>query len=287
MTGPPDDGASGSTDVADLVAILRDGHLVVDGRLRAASNVTLVGTVTKDGTSRRVVYKPVAGERPLWDFPDGTLAAREVAAALVSRAWFGVVPVTVLREEGPAGPGMCQVWVDTDESNGLVDVVPPASVPPGWLQVGVGQGARGELVALAHAADPVVRRVAVFDAVVNNADRKGGHLLAVAEPRARTRLSRFGAAAPVLAVDHGVCFHTEPKLRTVLWGWAGAALTDDERARLDGLLGSLDGDLGTQLAALLSPAECQALRVRVRRLLRDGRLPQPRGDWPALPWPAL
>ena len=175
-------------DLEDALRLLRDGRLQLEGRLLDASNATLFCSVALDGVAAACVYKPVRGERPLWDFPDGTLAGREVSAYLVSEATgWELVPPTVLRE-GPYGPGMCQLWVDVDETVDLSE--------------------------LARSDHPDLRRMAVLDAVINNADRKGGHLL----PR---------ADGLVQGVDHGVCFAVEDKLRTLLWQWRGQPLTDE------------------------------------------------------------
>ena len=248
----------------DLLA----GRLTLHGRVLPASNATFVGEV--DGV--RVVYKPIAGERPLWDFPDGTLAAREVAAYAVSEALgWDVVPRTFVRD-GPHGPGMVQVWQEPDDEALAVDLVPEGEVPDGWLHVfdGVDEHDRG--VSLIHEDTPALRRMAVFDAVVNNADRKGGHVLAM------TGGHRYG-------VDHGVTFHVEHKLRTVLWGWSGDRLRPDERDAVEALLEAGRGDLGEQLGQLLTPPEVAAFLGRCERLLRRGRLPEPGGHWPVIPWP--
>ena len=254
-----------------MLDLLARGELTVEGRLVAASNTTLFCRVSAAGEEAHCVYKPVAGERPLWDFPDGTLAGREVAAYLVSEAsGWSIVPPTVLRE-GPFGPGMCQLWVDTEPVE-LVDVLAPDAVPGGWLHVLDALGAGGEPVVLAHADDQRLRRIAVLDVVLNNADRKGGHILPVPDGGVR-------------GVDHGVTFHTDPKLRTVLWGWAGTDLLETECAMLQRLAATLDGDLAGRLEGLITGAEIRACRRRVRRLLETGHLPYPGDGWPAIPWP--
>jgi uncharacterized repeat protein (TIGR03843 family) len=259
-------------DVATALDLLRHGEVTVAGRLVDASNATLFCEVELDGTSARCVYKPVAGERPLWDFPDGTLAGREVAAYAVSEAGgWAVVPPTVLRE-GPFGPGMCQLWVDTDATVELVDVLPPSAVARDWRHVLDALGSDGEPVVLAHADDPRLRAMAVLDVVLNNADRKGGHVLP-------------GPDGVLRGVDHGVCFHVDPKLRTVLWGWAGEDLTAHERSLLESLRSALDGPLGAELAGLLDRREVAACGRRVERMLREGHLPFPSEGWPAIPWP--
>jgi uncharacterized repeat protein (TIGR03843 family) len=249
-------------------SLIGDGELVLHGRIIPASNATFVGEV--DGT--RVVYKPVAGERRLWDFPDGTLAFREVAAYAVSEALgWDVVPLSILRD-GPHGPGMVQLWREPDERQQAVTIVPEGAPPPGYRHVFDGLDQLDRPVSLVHEDSEPLRRMAVFDVVVNNADRKGGHVLEMPDGH------RHG-------VDHGVTFHTDPKLRTVLWGWAGEPLTEDELAGLDRLLEALDGGLGEQLPHLLAEHELQRLRHRCHRLRADAVFPFPRGDWPAIPWP--
>lgn len=262
----------GGLDVGAALDALRHGELTVRGRLVGASNATLFCDLVAERIEVQCVYKPVAGERPLWDFPDGTLAGREVAAYLVSEAsGWGIVPPTVLRE-GPFGPGMCQLWVDTDLAVDLVDVAAPEAVPAGWLHVLDALGAGGEPVVLAHADDVRLRRIAVLDVILNNADRKGGHVIP-------------GPDGVVRGVDHGVCFHSEPKLRTVLWGWAGSDLTVEECDTIEALAAGLDGELGAALLAYVSRREVAAARRRADRLVSTGHLPYPGEGWPAIPWP--
>jgi hypothetical protein len=197
------------------------------------------------------VWKPTAGERPLFDFPIGSLTRREVAAFLVSEALgWGIVPPTLLRE-GPAGEGMLQAWIDID----------PAA----------------DVVALVNDDDPRLRRVALFDAIVNNTDRKAGHLLPV-------------EGGHLFAVDHGVTFSTVPKLRTVLWAWEDETFDPQEAealARVRVALGSArePGRLATRLVELLAGPEVAATRRRVEDLLATGVFPGPNPDWPAMPWP--
>jgi len=246
-----------------------DGELELVGRIRVASNATFLARIG----AVEVVYKPVAGERPLWDFPDGTLAHREVAAHLVSEALgWGVVPRTWLRD-GPMGPGMVQLWQERDPAQDAVDVVRTREVPKdGWRAVVEGSDERGRPVTLVHEDSAALRRMAVFDVVVNNADRKGGHVLPMPDGH------RHG-------VDHGVTFHVEPKLRTVLWGWVGEDLHADELAGVERVRAALAGDLGARLSGLLTAHELVALAARCERLLREPRFPEPEGDMPAVPWP--
>lgn len=253
---------------------LRLGELHLDGRLVESSNNALVGTVTVDGTSSRIVYKPTAGERPLWDFPDGTLAGREVAAYLVSEAadWH-CVPTTVLRD-GPFGIGMAQQWIDGADPDAAVDIFPADRVPDGWLPVFAAQDAAGEPVIVAHQDRAALATIAVFDAVCNNADRKGAHLLGAPDGR-------------LLAVDHGLTFHVEDKLRTILWGWAGRPLPGSVIPGLERLSAALENSLGALLADYLTDTEIDALQDRVTALLADRRFPQPPAHRPAIPWPPL
>jgi uncharacterized repeat protein (TIGR03843 family) len=244
--------ADGRDAGADLPALelLAGGSLEVEGRLVVASNATLYCTVSDRARSAACVYKPVAGERPLWDFPSGSLAGREVAAYQVSRAaGWNLVPPTVFRD-GPFGPGMCQLWIDADES---VDIL-----------------------ALARRTDhPALREMAVFDAVVNNADRKAGHLLPAPDG------SLYGC-------DHGVCFGEDYKLRTVLWQWRGRSLPVSAVEALLQLQQALtDGGLTGELARWLSAAEVTATKRRVEQLLTSRAYPYPPDDWPAVPWPPV
>jgi uncharacterized repeat protein (TIGR03843 family) len=259
----------------DALELLRRGEMELEGRLVDASNTTLRAVITLDGLTARCVYKPVRGERPLWDFPDGTLAGREVSAFLVSQATgWGLVPPTVLRD-GPLGPGACQLWIEEPaESPGLVGFVPAYEVPAGWFAVAQARDDDGDAYALAHADDPRLARLAVLDAVINNADRKGGHVL-------------VGPGERVYGVDHGVSFHVENKLRTVLWGWTGRALPAEATEVLADLAVRLDGALGEALEEHLTVAEVQHVRLRVRRLARRKTFPTPPQDWPAVPWPPV
>lgn len=267
------------TDVAEkpaephpaLTAELSEGELQIAGRLTNASNATYVAVLTTAAGPIECVYKPIRGERPLWDFPTGTLGLREVAAYEVSRVGgFDVVPVTVLAD-GPLGPGSLQAWVDVDaaETEALVDLVPSDEVPKsGWCEVIDGLDTDDRSVTVIHADCVPLRRMAVFDILVNNADRKGGHIL--------------GSMGHVFGVDHGVCFNTDPKLRTLLWGWAGAELTDGELAAIR----RVRDDTPDRLFELLAEPEIEQLWARAERLLQRGRFPRPRpGRWPAIPWP--
>ena len=242
--------AAAADAAAANLELLSTGTLEVQGRLVDASNATLYCTITAGGKQAACVYKPVAGERPLWDFPDGTLAGRELAAYLVSRAaGWNVVPPTVYRD-GPFGPGMCQLWIDADESVDLMELARSRD-------------------------DPRLRQMAVFDAVVNNADRKIGHLLPT-------------PAGHLYGCDHGVCFGSEYKLRTVLWQWRGMKLTPAALEALHTSHELLDsGSLADELAPWLTRAEIAATARRVELLLARKMHPSPPADWPAVPWPPI
>ncbi|WP_189264820.1 SCO1664 family protein [Streptomyces fuscichromogenes] len=261
-----------SVTAAELLA---HGELKVRGRIRDASNAALFCTVALDGEEASCVYKPVAGERPLWDFPDGTLAQREVAAYEVAAATgWDLVPPTVLRD-GPYGEGMVQLWIDVDPDGGeLLALVDAEEPEPGWKAIGFAEVGEGRTALLVHADDERLRRLAVLDAVINNADRKGGHLLPTADGR-------------LYGIDHGVTFNADNKLRTLLWGWAGENLTGEAVEVLGGLREALGGALGTRLAQLVTAAELDATRARVETLLTTGKHPEPTGEWPAIPWPPV
>jgi uncharacterized repeat protein (TIGR03843 family) len=259
----------------EVEQVLRNGELTLNGRLLSASNATFVGRSTLDDVSGECVYKPVRGEKPLWDFPDGTLAGREVAAHQISElAGWGLVPVTVLTD-GPFGIGMAQRWIDEVDDAGLVDIVASNDLPDGWLHVLDAVDAADRQVSLVHADVPALRSMSILDAVINNADRKGGHVLV--DPQGR-----------VHGCDHGVTMHVEDKLRTVLWGWAGEPLAEPDVAALDRLASRLgETQVSDRLCELLTGQEVTALRRRVRRLLRNGVHPFPSRNWPAIPWPAF
>ncbi len=270
----------------DLLEVLAHGTLTVEGRLVDASNATLLALAVLDGVEVACVYKPTAGERPLWDFPEATLGLREVAAYEVSAALgWGVVPPTSWRDEGPFGQGMAQAWIaaadggEMPQGGGLVDVVDRGATPEGWLEVLDAHGAGGRPVTLVHAEDPDLRRMCVFDAVVNNADRKGGHVL-----HGRVRPDHDPAT---YGVDHGVTFSEDEKLRTVLWGWSGEPLEDATLADLERLSDDLGGALGARLSLLLTRRELTRTRQRVSRRIREATFPLPGDGWPSLPWPAF
>ena len=232
----------------DNSSTLTNGELVVTGRLVDASNATLYATSTLNELSIVCIYKPIAGERPLWDFADGCLAHREYAAFLVSEhLGLNLVPLTILRE-GPYGYGMVQQWIDIDESIDL-----------------------GKFFATDH---PRLRAMALFDAIINNTDRKIGHLLPVDDKT-------------VFGCDHGVTFHSDDKLRTVLWQWANEPFTPEEIDLLQKAQLELVGQLGELLSPLLTDQEIAQTTRRVSELLNSGRFPLPNPDWPAVPWPAF
>ncbi len=233
-------------ETRDALRLLAEGELELIGRLVASSNNALLGTVELDGVVAPAVYKPIRGERPLWDFPDGTLAARELAAFVLSETTpWRVVPPTVMRD-GRFGRGMVQLWLHADRS---VD-----------------------RVALVVDGDERLRPMAIFDVLANNADRKVGHLLPMPDGH-------------VFGVDHGICFHEEPHLRTVLWRWQGQRIRAEEREVLRSLRACLETELLPALRPLLTRRELLETARRIDDLLADGRLPYPDPDRPAIPWP--
>lgn len=252
-----------------LSAELADGELTLTGRLTQASNATFLAELQTESELINCVYKPIRGERPLWDFPRNTLAMREVAAYRLSQAaGFELVPVTTL-VDGPLGLGSLQVWVDTDAAaDPVVDVVRSADLPrTGYFEVIDGLDADDQEVTVIHADEPQLRRMAIFDALINNADRKGGHILV--------------SKGSVFGVDHGVTFNVDHKLRTLLWGWAAEPLAEDEKLMITHTLDVA----AAAVTDLLAPAEIEALAARGQRLLREGHFPAPSEDWPSIPWP--
>lgn len=242
------------------------GPLTVLGRLPDSSNNALLCSISERTGPVRVVYKPVAGERPLWDFPSGTLTRREKAAAVLDDLLgWDLVPSTRWIDEGPAGPGILQVWID-----GRIDIAvfEPGQVPAGWVDVVDAETDQGPVV-VAHRTDEQTCELIAFDVICNNADRKGGHLL-----RSEDRL---------FAIDHGVTFHDEPKLRTVLWGLMN---TEIPGAVLSSVEAALDS-IVPALTPWLSQEEALCTRQRAEALLASGRFPAPSGQWPALPWPLI
>ena len=231
-----------------------------------ASNATFLAEL--DG--REVVYKPIAGERPLWDFPDGTLADREVAAYLVSEALGLGRRAADLVRRGAARPRHAPGLADRRPEQDAVTLVRAGRVPEGWFAVFDGVDDRDRDVTLVHEDTAALRRMAVFDVLVNNADRKGGHVLPMPDGH------RYG-------VDHGVTFHHEPKLRTVLWGWAGAPLTDEERAVWAPYSAAVRGELGEQLGQHLTDLEIRRARAARRATARARALPGPPGAGPPSP----
>jgi uncharacterized repeat protein (TIGR03843 family) len=278
MTPKPKDGPGPD----DLVEVLQFGELTIIGRIRSASNATFLCEANLGERQAHCVYKPIAGEAPLWDFPDGTLAGRELAAYLVSHALgWDIVPYTIIRD-GPAGRGMLQLWVDQpgDEVGDepvsgpdLVDLLPAGHVPPGYLPVLQAYDYAGDEVTLVHADDVRLRRMAVFDVLINNADRKGGHILS-------------GVDGHVYGVDHGVSLHVEDKLRTVLWGWAGKPVDDETLDTVARLRDQLRNGLREQLCEHITNREINALHARTVALLDNPVMPTPDRRRP-IPWPAF
>jgi uncharacterized repeat protein (TIGR03843 family) len=235
---------------AGSIDVLERGSIEVLGLLPYASNYTFLARLTEDDRQTLAVYKPRRGERPLWDFPGRTLARREVAAWLVSEAsgWH-LVPPTVLRTDGPLGEGSVQLFVEHDPE-------------------------RHYFVLMEERLEDFLP-LAALDVVMNNADRKAGHVIEDESGR-------------LWAVDHGLTFHTDHKLRTVIWQFAGERLGIEVRRGLE-ILGDALADqtgLGGRLADLLTPDEAQASLARLEALLVEDRFPTPEGDRP-LPWPLI
>lgn len=253
-----------------MATLLAAGDLTLTERLASASNAVFRATCRDAGGAMvDCVYKPAAGERPLWDFPQSVLGRHEVAAYEVSEALgWGIVPTTVWREDGPAGPGVVQQWVDAPVTDD-VDVVAPEQVEPGWLPILRGADAQDRDVVLVTRDSERLADIAAFDVVINNSDRKAGHLL--------------GSGVAIMGIDHGVAFHHEWKVRTVLWGFAHRPLTERRLTDLRRLAEAVD-DGRVQLAGIPSAGRA-ALLDRIAALLDDGVFPAPRPGWPVVPWP--
>lgn len=257
-----------------VLSLLADGDLEIEGRLVDASNMALRVWVGAEGERIPAVYKPIRGERPLWDFPDGSLAGRELAAYTVSQvSGWGFVPHTVLRD-GPLGPGTVQQWVgplDGREDPDFVRIDPPEEVPAGNVNVLMVRDEHDRPLVVSHSDTPRLRSLAVFDALLNNADRKASALLADEDT--------------FWAIDHGLCFHEEEKLRTIFWGFAQDPVAPADLAALQRCSDALAGELANELESLLTPAEMSALDDRLRHLLRTARMPAVPQDRHPLPWP--
>lgn len=216
----------------------------VVGRLIDASNATLLAEIETDNQTQKVIYKPVAGEKPLWDFQDGNLAHREYCAFLLSnRAGFDLVPNTVLRD-GPFGFGMVQEWIYTDEEIDIIN--------------------------FGQSDDSQLKRMAIFDAIINNTDRKYGHLLY--------------KDGKLLGCDHGVTFHSEDKLRTVIWQFSGEKIDKQEMLLIESASAL---DYPNLFESYLTQDEIAAIYERINQLLKSGRFPSPSENWPAIPWPPV
>jgi uncharacterized repeat protein (TIGR03843 family) len=224
---------------------LSNGDIKVIGRLIDASNATLMGEIVSLNSCIKVIYKPIAGEKPLWDFQDGNLAFREYCAFLVSElAGFNIVPATILRD-GPFGLGMVQQWIEIDKT---VDVVE-----------------------FGQSEDRQLRKLALFDSIINNTDRKYGHLLIDSDKKL------FGC-------DHGVSFHSQNKLRTVIWQFAGQKFTTEEMALLER---TREVNFNGVFENYLTDIEISAFLDRINALITSGTFPFPSDEWPAIPWPPV
>jgi uncharacterized repeat protein (TIGR03843 family) len=234
---------------SEILNDLAECDLALEGQFMYGSNFTFLVRVQCLGKERRAVYKPSQGERPLWDFPEGTLAAREVAAYIVSaHLGWDLVPPTVMRTNGPSGPGSVQLFVDADPER--------------------------HYFTMAEEDKPRLLPAALFDALINNADRKGGHVL-------------FDARDHLWLIDHGVCFHIHPKLRTVIWDFAGQAIPEDLLNDLVQFRAALEhGPARSALGPLLSDDELDALDLRARQLIESGCMPLP-GPGRPYPWPLI
>ena len=235
----------------ETLAVLQHGEINVKGKFLWGSNFTFLVEVEHEGKVLQAVYKPSRGERPLWDFPTDSLAHREAAAYLVSEALgLGMVPETVYRRRGPVGAGSLQRFIEHDPEYHYFNLT------------------KVDLQRL--------RPVALFDLVVNNADRKGGHVLVDADRH-------------IWLIDHGLCFHVEDKLRTVIWDFSGESIPADLLCTIRDMHQQLepDKDLFTSLRRHLTSAEIRAMAARITYLLSNGAFPNPHPNRRPYPWPLL
>jgi uncharacterized repeat protein (TIGR03843 family) len=234
-----------SESLSKLQAALQHGDYEVTGQFTLGSNYTFLVVIHHQGQEYPAVYKPMRGEQPLWDFPENSLASREVAAYLVSEhLGFHIVPVTTLRPDGPYGAGSLQQLIDYDPEY--------------------------HYFSFSEADKRLLKPVALFDLLCNNADRKGSHVLFEKDTHR------------LYAIDHGICFHEENKLRTVLWDFAGQKIPENLLAPLSGI-----NSLLPSLELYLTPGELAALCTRAESILKRGVFPRQPRDRRALPWPPL
>jgi len=238
-------------ELTKVLNVLQYGEITIKGEFIWGSNYTFLAEVTHNGDKIKSVYKPSRGERPLWDFPPTSLARREAAAYLVSEALgWKLVPPTVYRKKAPIGPGSLQLFIEHD---------------PELHYFNLSESDRQSL-----------RPVVLFDLLINNADRKGSHLL-------------YDSEHHLWLIDHGICFHSEDKLRTVIWDFAGEPIPEDLKVDLRNLHHSLTPatHLYKQLQELLNPPEIKALAARAGYLITLNLFPLPEPDQRSFPWPPI
>ncbi|GAP09811.1 conserved hypothetical protein [Bellilinea caldifistulae] len=240
-----------NAETPQILTILQKGEMTLRGQFVHGSNYTFLASIVHQNQEYPAVYKPVRGEQPLWDFPAGSLSGREVAAYLVSEfLGWRLVPPTVYRRKAPLGPGSVQLYIEHDPQYHYFSFTPEDR--------------------------QLLRPVVLFDLVINNADRKGGHVL-------------MDENHHIWLIDHGICFHEEDKLRTVIWDFAGEPIPTDLLKDITRLLEELTqtGRLVESLTAYLSPAEIRALERRTRRLIENGCFPHPAPSRRPYPWPPV
>jgi uncharacterized repeat protein (TIGR03843 family) len=238
-------------DKVELLTALQQGEITLQGQFLHGSNYTFLGDLSYGERPLRVVYKPARGEQPLWDFPTGSLSKREVAAFVLSEALgWALVPPTIYRRKGPMGPGSLQLFIEHDDDYHYFN--------------------------FNEADHQRLRPTMLFDFLINNADRKGSHIIIDQDQH-------------IWLIDHGVCFHIEDKLRTVIWDFASEPIPQSLLDDVNRLLPELHKDqlFYQELSVYLSGEEIRAIEKRAKKIVTSGFFPRPPDERRAYPWPPV
>lgn len=254
-----------------MISSFKDGDISIIGMIPESTNGAIKITIDSASSQIQAILKPDVSIRELWDFPNQDLNDREYATYLLSQEInLNVVPETVIKEIEGVGRALIQEWV-IETANDLVIVKSPDDIPEDYLKIIQGYDQLNKLITVAHKDDQTLRKISLFDLIINNADRKGGHLIT-------------DDKNSIWAIDHGVTWHEENKIRTVLWGWIGQNFNSDEIEMLKSSLSVLKRWEVNDFE-YLSKIEILSAKERVEKLLENEIFPSPTGDWPAVPWP--